>query len=603
MSSRSPAAEARRLHCARCQEWHDSDFCPVCNDYLAWDPSETASPETASPNASAPEQATTETMSTATSVHVQVRVGDDDAEDPEALRTLRLAAGSTLALTAMVRNETGLVDELDVEVRGLPPQWVTVDPERLHLAPVGAGEVVVGQATIVIAPPRASSTEPRRRPFAITVSSANAGVGPAQVEAALTVEPFAALELSASPPIAVGRRRARFACELGNLGNSESAVTLLASDAAQACWFDLPPQVSVPAGTTSAQTVGVRPVRALWIGRPTEHRVQLRASALAAGVSAQAPPLIYRQRPWIPWWVPPLVLFLLVLAAALYLALPREVTVPALIGAPSAFAAQQELSRAGLHGPSQVTTKVLSQVAPGTVIGQAPSAGASVAPSTPVALQVAAAPSVSTIVPNLAGMTPARAEAALARVHLKLGAISPALNPKAHVASQLPTPGSLRPQEASVQIVLAPRSTRVPNLRGRTLRTAQRLLARVGLALGSITPPPRPGARVLTQLPSAGTRSTRGSNVEVVVVQRAVVVPRLRGMTVQAADAALGICGLILAPLPPSARAGQLVAAQVPGPGAHAEAGSAVSLILQAKPARGASTAPALPTPRQCVAL
>lgn len=602
MSSRSPAAEIARLRCARCQQWRDSDFCPVCGDYLAWDPAATVSAEVAPTDADAAEQDTTETAPVTSSIHLQVRIGDADGEDPEALRTLRLAAGSALALTAMVRNETGLVDELDVEVRDLPPDWVTVEPRKLHLAPVGAGELVAGEATIVIQPPRASSTEPGEKPFTIAVSSANAGA-PARADAALTIEPFAALELSAGPPIAVGRRKARFACELGNLGNSESAVTLLASDAAQACWFDLPTQVSVAAGTTSAQTVGVRPIKPLWIGRPVEHRVQIRASALAAGISAQAQPLIYRQRPWIPWWAPPLLLFLLLLALALYLALPREVTVPALIGAPSAFAAQQELSQAGMHGPSTVAAKVLSQVAPGTVVGQTPEAGASVPPTTPVTLQVAAAPAVSTIVPRLAGMTPAQAEAALTRVHLKLGAVSPALNPKAHVASQLPTPGSLRPQEASVQIVLAPQVARVPNLRGRTLRGAEKRLAGAGFALGSVTPAPRPGARVLTQLPTAGTRSVLGSKVEVVVSQRAVVVPRLRGMTVQAADAALGICELSIGPLPPSARAGQLVAAQVPGPGARAEAGSAVSVILRAKPTPAMGAAPPLPTPKQCMGL
>ncbi|MFZ2051229.1 MAG: PASTA domain-containing protein [Solirubrobacteraceae bacterium] len=591
-------AKTASLYCTRCQVSRDSDFCPACYAYLAWElPAEEPS------DGSAAEQTQTMVMSAPVSVHLQVQVGELDIEDPQALGALKLDAGSALVLTASVRNETGIVDELFLGVANLPADWVTVDPPALHLAPVGAREEVAGQATIVITPPRASSTEPGPKPFAITVSSASAAVERARVNATLNVEPFGELELSARPPVAAGRGKARFACQIRNLGNDASGVTLLASDAAQACWFDLPPQISLAAGETSTQTVDVRPVRTLWIGRPVEHRVQMQASALAAGVSAQASPLIYRQRPWVPWWALPAILFLLVLAAALYLALPREVTVPALIGAPSAFAAQQEISQAGLRGPSAITTKVLSHVAPGTVVGQLPAAGASVAPTTPVTLQIAAAASVSTIVPNLAGMTPAQAEAALARVHLKLGAISPALDPKARVANQLPTPGSLRPQEASVQIVLAPRRARVPNLRGRTLRAAERLLAGAGFALGGVTPAPRPGARVLTQLPASGTRSVLGSKVEVVVAQRTVFVPRLRGMTVQAADAALAVCGLSLAPLLPNARAGQLVAAQVPGPGSHEEAGTTVTVILRAKPTRGADAAPPLPTRTQCMGL
>jgi len=595
------------LYCSRCQQSRDCDFCPDCHSYLAWDTPAEASSSGAAGTAAATAiaaEAPTAVIRAPAVVQLQVQVGDLDIEDPEAFDALQLAAGAALTLTARIRNETGIVDELSVELDGLPAEWVRIAPPTLHLAPTGAREDVAGEVSITILPPRASSTRPGRWPFAVTVTSASTATERARVSAALSIAPFGELEVHARPPIATGRRKAQFSCELRNLGNGASAVTLLAADAAQACWFDLPPQASLAAGATSRQAVGVRPVRMLWIGRPVEHRVQLQASALAAGISAKAPPLVYRQRPWIPWWAPPLILLLLLLAAALYLALPREVTVPALIGAPSAFAAQQELSQAGLHGPSEVTTKVLSQVAPGTVVGQAPRSGARVPPTTPVALQVAAAPASTTIVPDLSAMTPAQAEAALVRVHLKLGAVSPALDPKAHIASQLPTPGSLRAQETPVQIVLAPRTTTVPSLHGATLRSAQRMLKRAGLALGAVRPAPHPGARVLTQLPTAGARSTLGSKVEVVIVQRTVLVPLLRGMTVQAADAALGICGLSLAPLPPSIRAGQLVAAQVPGPGAYAEAGTAVSLILAAKPGgQSNAPAPALPTPRQCMGL
>jgi beta-lactam-binding protein with PASTA domain len=589
------ATETASRYCPKCKESCDSDFCPSCRSYLAWELSTDTEP-------SPIEEAQTAVIDAPTAVRLQVQVAGLDIEDPEALGALRLAAGSALTLTARVRNETGIVDEFLLDVQDLPAEWVEVHPPTLHLAPAGSREQVAGDVTIVIAPPRSASTRPGRWTFAVRVSAGSPATERARATTALTVEPFAALEIDAQPKIAAGRRRASFACELGNLGNADAIVTLLASDAAQGCWFDLPSQSRLAPGARIRQVVSVRPVRMLWVGRPVDHRVQIQASTPTTGLGARAPALIYRQRPWVPWWAPPLILLLLVLAAALYLALPREVTMPALIGAPSAFAAQQELSQAGLRSTSQIATEIVSKVAPGTVVGQAPAAGKRIPASTPVILQVAAAPATTTIVPSLVGLTPAQAEADLARIHLKLGAVSPQLEPKAHVASQLPTPGSLRSQETSVEIVLAPRTVRVPGLRGRRLPAAERALGRVGLSLGGVTPKPLPGARVLTQIPTSGAQTRVGSKVEVVVVQRAVVVPRLRGMTVQGADTALGICGLRLGPLPPTIRAGQLVAAQVPGSGSHREAGTAVTVILQAKPRQGAhgTKAPALPTPRQC---
>jgi len=142
----------------------------------------------------------------------------------------------------------------------------------------------------------------------------------------------------------------------------------------------------------------------------------------------------------------------------------------------------------------------------------------------------------------------------------------------------------------------------VPNLRGHTIAGAEALLNRAGLTLGRVTPSPGPGAKVRSQIPTAGVQSPLTSKVEVVVSQRTVLVPSLRGMTVQAAAAALGICGLRLGALPPTLQAGELVAAEVPAAGSLQQAESVVTVILQAKPKASASKAPApaLPTRRQC---
>lgn len=589
-------------HCPTCQRDCDSDFCPSCHRYLAWEtPTVALASEQRKDTAKQP---TATVTAVPVAVRMQVQIGELDIDDPEAAPALRLAAGSALGLIARVRNETGIVDDFVVEVEDLPPDWVAIHPAALHLAPAGSREDVAGNVSIAIRPPRAGSTRPGRWPFAVTVRSCSSGIEHASVPATLTIEPFGELQIDAQPKIAVGRRGAKFVVALANLGNSLAAVTLLADDTSQACWFDLPGETNLAPETKTKLAVAVRPTRTLWLGRPVDHRVQIQAGAPRTGTPVKAPPLIYRQRPWVPWWAPPLLLLLIAAAAALYLALPREVTMPALIGAPSAFAAQQELSQAGLRGPSQIATTVLAKVAPGTVVGQAPHAGNHVPPSTPVTLQVAAAPDTSTIVPDLDGLTPGQAATTLSRIHLKLGAISPALDPKAHIASQLPTPGSLSAQGEPVDIVLAPRTVKVPNLKGHSIRSAERLLSRLGLTLGAVSPTPGPGAKVRSQLPTPGMRAHVGTAVSIFISQRMVVVPNIHGMTLPAADHALGICDLRLGPLPPGAEPNQVVAVEVPGLGSHQEAGTTVTVVLQAMPKPGsrATPTPAPPTAKQCLA-
>lgn len=560
-------------------ESRDTDFCPGCRTYLAWNAEDAPAAPDAAADAPAPESSRV--------ARLLVRATGDggDAADLDALA---VEVGAALVLAATVRNESGIDDAFTVDVAGLPASWVEVRPSRIYLAPAGSRGRIEGDATITIRPPRTSEARMGPWPFAIAATAAGRASGATRVDATLVINPFGALELAARPTIASGRRRGEFACEVRNLGNLAAGVQLLASDAAQACWFDLPAATVTEAGRVTRAKVIARPVRPLLVGRSVDHRLHLQASAPEVDPPPKATPLVYRQRPWIPWWAPPLIVLLAAIAAALYLASPHHVTVPALIGAPTAFVAQQELSRAGLTAHPQVVTRVLPRLAPGVVVAQVPHAGSVVAPSTPVTLQVAAGPA-TTIVPDLLGLTAAGAETTLSRVHLTLGAVSPALDPKARVNSQLPPAGTLRQQGASVEIVLARRTAQVPDVRGRNLAAANRTLTRVGLALGSVTPPLGPEAKVTGQLPSAGERTALGGRVNLTVAPRTVLVPNIGDMTAQAADAALQVCGLSLGALPSNLKAGEIVASQVPGAGSRQALGTSVTAILAPKPT---STAP-----------
>jgi beta-lactam-binding protein with PASTA domain len=569
----------------------DSDFCLNCGTYLAWD-DEPARPAQEAPSPAAASGAVTEVLPSAAvaearppraAARLLVSVAGADADDAGALDTLRVAPGSKLALTATVRNQSAIVDRFVVTVDGLPETWVEVRPATSYLLPVGSHGDFERDVAITIHPPRSSEATAGPWPFTVTARSFTPATQDARVPGVLTVEPFTALQVDARPQVATGRRWADFACDIHNVGNTDANVDVLAHDAEQACWFDLPSELQLKPGHAAPASVRVHPVKTLWVGRALDHRVAIEARSAQLATPAKASPLVYRQQPWVPWWVPPFLVLLAGAALALYLALPRKVTMPAVIGVGNAFAAQQELARAGLRTHPQIKLKVLPRVAGGTIVGQVPRAGSRVPPSTPVTLQVAVAPA-TTIVPDLTGLKPAAAETALTRVRLKLGAVLPALDPKAKIKSQLPPAGTLRKQGALVDVVLAPRTAKVPDLRGRTPPAAEKLLDRLGLALGSVQPKLRTHAKIASQVPAPGVQRVRGTRIDVVVARR-VIVPPLADMTVQQADKALATCMLKLGPLPPNVTPSQTVHAQVPEAGTHRPPGTLITLILGPKPA------------------
>ncbi len=72
----------------------------------------------------------------------------------------------------------------------------------------------------------------------------------------------------------------------------------------------------------------------------------------------QAPPAItgpllptqavFRQKPWLPWWVAIVIPLLALLALLLFLFLPKNVEVPDVVGKKSAFEAEKLITEAGL---------------------------------------------------------------------------------------------------------------------------------------------------------------------------------------------------------------------------------------------------------------
>jgi beta-lactam-binding protein with PASTA domain len=179
----------------------------------------------------------------------------------------------------------------------------------------------------------------------------------------------------------------------------------------------------------------------------------------AGGVAAPAMPLlptqaVFRQKPWLPWWLALVLPLLLLLALLLFLFLPKSATVPEVVGKKSAFEAEQAITEAKLRLTPGMKEKVDLEVAPGTVIAQTPAPGEEAEEGTEVAIEIAVGDGKVTV-PDVAGQTPPDAEKTLREAGLSLGQATPQpVDPKAEIKTQIPTPSEVVNEGKAVDVFM-----------------------------------------------------------------------------------------------------------------------------------------------------
>ena len=385
------------------------DWCPRCNEFLAWDrngvdtrDSSGEGATVATPTIAPPAQAT------GTRGRVVLRLRGPGEETTSDLPVqLSVEAGHTVSLTALVRNESEIVEHFRVSVDGLPDGWWSVEREVVRLMSFGSGEYEKEL--------RSRSTRRGRRTRAPGAGSSRSWRAPSRSRSRRGRRPgwtSCRSRRSSSPyarpwrPAGGGRGSTPTS---RNVGNTPVAVDVGASELEDRCRFVLPAvSTGIVPGQTAAIPIGVRPRRPLIIGRKADRLLELRAWTAddepGPAVSRSA---IYRQRPWIPWWLALLVVLLVIAAVLVFLLWPDRVTVPDVEGEPSAFAAQERLEEEGLTVSPDSKNEVRTDVEPGTVIGQTPAAGTEVDPGTMVTLLLARG-ARGTRVPDVRGSLRAR---------------------------------------------------------------------------------------------------------------------------------------------------------------------------------------------------
>jgi beta-lactam-binding protein with PASTA domain len=165
--------------------------------------------------------------------------------------------------------------------------------------------------------------------------------------------------------------------------------------------------------------------------------------------------VVFRQKPWLPWWVAIVIPLLALLAAFLFLFLPKNVEVPDVVGKKSAFEAEKALTDAKLELAPQTREKTDGRVPPGTVLSQTPKAGATAEEGELVTILVAVG-NGKVNVPALVGQTPGEAEKTLREAGLTLGQATPQpVDPAAKIESQIPAEKEIVKEGAPVDVFLA----------------------------------------------------------------------------------------------------------------------------------------------------
>jgi hypothetical protein len=357
-------------------------------------------------------------------------------------QSVQVAAGSVGSLTVEVDNRTSVVDHFHIVLSGLPADWYTVTPATLHLNPYGARGEHAAEAQIALHPPRAPGAEARAWPFTVEAISEDRQTQVASSTAMLVIEPYQDFVVEPRPERRAGRRRARFEAVVRNRGNAPVEVCVSVADDEQACRVAVEPELlTVQPGSEARARFTARPRKPIWIGRPVDRGLQLSAPATRHDFEPPPRRVTFRQRAWLPWWLP---IALAVLAMLLLLAwklMPRTAEVPDLRGAKSPFAAQKELSEAGLKLAPNPQKRVSRQAAPGTVVDQDPAPGEKIEKGSMVTVVQAVGTTMRTV-PSIVGLSPQGADRTLRERGLVLGTVQPQpATLDAKIAAQVPEAG------------------------------------------------------------------------------------------------------------------------------------------------------------------
>lgn len=496
---------------------------------------------------------------------LSLRLPGDDAADAGQV-SVSVQPGQRATVLGLIRNQSDVVDNFDLSVRGLPEGWWTIAPATAYLVPYGSGGTYEQEVQIHLHPPRTPQAQARPWSFEVVAASRAYGGEVAAAAASVTVEPYSELGTELRPERASGRLKARYVLTVYNKANARTEVDLAAEDTDGACGFRFAePRIALEPGNGMECPFTVFPPKQKWIGRSVDRQFQLTATPV--GTEGPVPPRMatFRQRPWLPWWMSFVGPLLVAAVVVVIMLLPKQTVVPNLKGQPSAFAAQKLLNKIGLK-LGKTTTKVDPKQKAGSVIDQSPAAGAKAKKGTVVDVVVVTGTGKATV-PAIVGLPLGLAQQKLIDAGLALGAVQPQPpNPNGKVSSQLPLAGTPVAEGFAVNVFQAAPAAADASKKGKAAAAAA-AAAGGGAAAAAAAAAGNASAKSL-----AATAAQAGTG--------SIPIPQLPPDPTQAAQA-LANAGLVPQPVKQlsTAPVGQ-VAGTVPAEGSKVPKGARVALII-----------------------
>ncbi|MBO3094611.1 carboxypeptidase-like regulatory domain-containing protein [Cellulomonas dongxiuzhuiae] len=205
---------------------------------------------------------------------------------------LEVAPGGTGTVPLEVQNTSGVIDELTVQVLGVPPDAVDASPSRVVLFPDATAHV---QLTF-----RLPETFPAgTHVLSVVLTGRAGGAAPAPLPVELTVPARPAARLGAAPTLARARRRAAYTVQATNTGNVPLDLALRTVDTDRALTVTLTPStLHVPVAGATSSTVVVHAPRRL-LGSDQDRAVRVEAVGVGDDAATGGVLLTLRHRPLV----------------------------------------------------------------------------------------------------------------------------------------------------------------------------------------------------------------------------------------------------------------------------------------------------------------
>ncbi|HEY85490.1 MAG TPA: FHA domain-containing protein [Chloroflexi bacterium] len=164
-------------------------------------------------------------------------IGDDVIVVEVTEREWTLDVEQSASTLVTIINGGAIVAGFDVQVQGVPAEWVVVTPSTVNL-----NEGQRASVTVTITPPRASSSQAGARYFGIVVTSPDHPGRLSQTGAVLTINPYYEFSVSDLSPkrqtLSWRKQMGQVSLSLGNKGNSQTDFEVEGADDERACSFE-----------------------------------------------------------------------------------------------------------------------------------------------------------------------------------------------------------------------------------------------------------------------------------------------------------------------------------------------------------------------------